>query len=382
MIQGLYICHSSYDKKNNTGIYKKIKSQIEMFNRMGILCEEYIQKSGRENKTDIIGKIVHRLPFSNTVPKWEYDKIFENIDYIYMRRPRVINLAMRRVLYKIKKNNPHIKIIMELPTYPYDHEFKRIWDYSLLRIDQYNRKRLKGFVDCLTVISGEKKIDSIWNIKTIPFINGYDVNKITPKHTAKNQDGAIHLICVACFSEWHGYERLISGLADYYKNGGYTNFVIDMVGEGPELKKYKNLSEKKELENKVVFWGKVLGKELDQLYDMADFAVTGLGWYKEGFNVVGDLKSREYMAKGIPIISGSPVDVFQQKPFRYICEFPNNSQKIDFQIIDQFYHKIYDGIETRDKIARNIRNYAIESVSMDVVMKDIVNYIKDAGEGR
>ena len=59
-----------------------------------------------------------------------------------------------------------------------------------------------------------------------------------------------------------------------------------------------------------------------------------------------------------------------------------NKSHFDIYVIDQFYHKIYDGIETRDKITRNIRNYAIENVSMDVVMKDIVNYIKDAGEGR
>ncbi len=34
---------------------------------------------------------------------------------------------------------------------------------------------------------------------------------------------------------WHGYERLLEGLANYYHKGGISNIVIYMVGDGREL---------------------------------------------------------------------------------------------------------------------------------------------------
>lgn len=371
-MKGIYLQNSKYHKENNTGIYKKILAQMKAFNDAHLGCVEIIQNDGRSGNS-LLAAIMHRLPFTNTTPKWEYLDIFEDIDYIYFRRPSVITGSMRRVLRQAKKSNPQMKVVMELPTYPYDHELAGLSNRTLLLKDQYNRKRLHGCVDRIAVIDPTLQKTQVFGIKAIPFLNGIDVDSLSMRMPESHH--GIRILCVAYFSPWHGYERLIEGIANYYQAGGEEEVIVDMVGEGPELEHYKGLAYEKGVSEYIIFHGKRTGEELENMYNSADIGVVGLNWFKYGYNIIGDLKSREYLAKGLPVLNAGRLDTELSEPSGYILDAVADDSPIDIKSVVKFYHDIYDGNICSRAIAEDIREYAKRNVDMKQVMKKIVMYL-------
>lgn len=372
-MKGLYLQNSKYHKENNTGIYKKIIAQIEAIKSSNIECIEIIQDDGR-NKSGKAAAVIHRLPFTNTTPKWEILPEFSEVDFIYFRRPSVMTMAMRRTLRAIRERNSKVKIVMELPTYPYDHELSGIGNITLLWKDRYNRKRLKGLIDRILVIDPTLRIKDIWGIPSIPFLNGIDVEAM-PLRVPNKHEG-IHIICVAIFSKWHGYERIFEGMHDYYANGGEVNIIVDMVGEGPEQKYYMDLVKNLNLQGMVIFHGKKSGQELNDLFDNADIGAIGLNWYKYGYSIIGDLKSREYLSRGLPVLSAGTLDVELNEKTPYIYDAEASDSPIDINRLVAFYYDVYSYGKPHEIIAPEIREYAKRNVDMKIVMKNFIKYIQ------
>lgn len=373
-MKGIYLQNSKYHKENKTGIYKKILGQINAIKSNGIECSEIIQNDYR-NKNSIIAAIIHRLPFTNTSPRWEFLPEFEDVDYLYFRRPSVITRFMRTVLRTVHERNPQIKVIMELPTYPYDHELAGFLNKTLLWKDRYNRKHLNGAIDRIAVIDPTRSIKEIWGIPAIPFLNGIDVESL-PLRDPKGSDG-IHMLGVAYFSKWHGYERVINGMHNYYLNGGKEQVFFDLVGEGPELEKYMVLAKKFKLDERVIFHGKKTGNELNQIFNNAAIGVIGLNWYKYGYKIIGDLKSREYLSRGLPILVAGTLDVELVEKMKYIFNTEMSDEPIEIEAVIEFCRNIYGEKKTSREIAGEIREYAKRTIDMKIVMKDIISYIQD-----
>ena len=58
----------------------------------------------------------------------------------------------------------------------------------------------------------------IFGQRTINISNGVDFDSIPIHHYLAPSDDSIHLIGVAEVHIWHGYDRLIAGIGEYYKN--------------------------------------------------------------------------------------------------------------------------------------------------------------------
>lgn len=56
------------------------------------------------------------------------------------------------------------------------------------------------------------------------------------------------------------------------------------------------------IEKQVIFHGQKMGKELDELFDLADFAIGSLARHRSHIDKIKTLKNREYAARGIPFI--------------------------------------------------------------------------------
>lgn len=376
MIKGIYIIHRMYDENNLTGIDRKVKTQIKNFNNEGLNCQEYIQKKSKVEINERLISIIRKLPFSNIDPHWEYNPVFETADYIYMRRPAMTR-AQIVTLRKIRKKNFDIKILIEIPTYPYDNEFIGFPGKLALLREKYYRNKLHKYIDRLVIVNDGSAMDPVWRVPVIPVVNGCDVDNTVPVNNT-NTDGYIHLICVSTFSFWNGYERLLKGLSEYYNNGGKNKFIIDMVGDGPELCNYKSLvASLPNISPFVKFHGWKNGQALDEIYNKADFGVAALGMYKwKGVTCGGYLKSREYLAKGLPIICAGKVDVLDKNKFEYFLEYDDNASSIDFTLIDQFYEKVHQD-KSKNEISEQIRRFAKDNIDISITMKPIINYIKE-----
>ena len=208
-------------------------------------------------------------------------------------------------------------------------------------------------------------------------MNGVDVDYFTPVSVERSYDpDHITLIAVAFLMRHHGYERVIEGLGRYYSIERDRTVNVCIIGEGKEKKKYEKLIRKYKLFNHVRLLKPMYGMDLDRVYDTADAGLSGFGFYKDGVDQVGTLKTREYLAKGLPVILGTEDRLFSANGYDYGLLFPNNDSPIDFEKIICFLDNLY---LNRDKseVVDKIREFAKRTVDNRMTLAPIVDYIKN-----
>lgn len=370
MRRGLFIIYN--DLHSAGGVNKKIKNQIDAMNNDGLEVDTLLMKT-----TIVSGyKLLYRMPFSNLAPHWIYDEKIKEYDFIYLRRPLFMNYYYLRFLKQVKNNNPNTKIVMEIPTYPYDKEIvkKRI-NYLLLIKDIIARKRIKKYIDRITVVGNEEEI---FGIKTLKIRNGYDFQRTRMRELRRDRN-SLNLVAVAVFDYWHGYDRLIKGLKEYYEKGGDRKITVFLVGDGPERINYEKIVYDLRLEKHVQFTGMLEKQEIMNIYDNCDFGVCSLGAYRKGLFYSCELKSREYLAVGLPIITGVPLDVMDNgKINKYILEFPNDNSIIDYNKIIDFYEELYIRKDSAVSMIQEIRECAESELNMRKALSDLTEYIREA----
>lgn len=350
------------------GISKKIDMQMAEFSKHFDIDEISVQAISRT----LIERIWGLLPFVNNA--WNYKEAVEQLhdpQFIYMRRT-VADRAQLHFYRDIKRRYPSCKIIVEIFTYPYDRdEFLRKDAWPFWIKDFMFRAQWRKYVDRLVTYTKDEKI---FGIPTICTQNGIKINNITVRTPKTENDEIIHILAVAYMQKQHGYERVIKGLANYYHEGGTRNIKIHMVGEGPEVPKYRKLVEQNGLQNHVVFLGKKLGEELDHQYDECPIALGVFGGYKNHLEEVSALKTREYLAKGTLIISGICEDILEKHPMPFYLRFPNDPSPIDMKKVVGFYDDIFKN-QQQSEIANKIRVYAEKYVGMDQALNEIIQFI-------
>lgn len=353
----------------SSGVEKKIQMQVNFFLKSVDISRLQI----KDVKTNLFEKIINLLPW-RSFPR-EYDKALEKMDtpdFVYIRR-MFVDRDFLRFLQKIKKKWNDCRIIIEIPVYPYKKDMLS----NMYTVFQYVkelilRKQYKKYVDRFVTYSNDEEI---CGVKTIRTMNGVNVDSIR----VNCEDGvydpnSVNLIAVATFIAHHGYERIIKGLYKYYQNGGKRQFKIHLVGDGPEKKKYEKLVSKYKLNKHVIFHGYKFGEELDKLYDTADAGLVSFGSYKENVERLCTIKTREYLAKGLPVIMGGMDDLFENGNGEYALCLSNNPSPVDFEEIGEFLDSVYL-VSSKKEIIEHIRNFAKNNVDNSITLKPIVEYI-------
>ncbi|MBQ7122252.1 MAG: glycosyltransferase family 4 protein [Clostridia bacterium] len=262
------------------------------------------------------------------------------------------------------------KIALELPTYPYEDENKYgILSKMKMQVDFFYRKKLHKYIDFIvTFYAG---YEELFGIPVIVVPNGFDFSTMQLAQAQLPQD-AVHIVAVSSMREWHGYERFIEGLHNYYSEGkpGKKNFILHLVGNGREYGKYKELVEKYGLEAHVVMEGAMHGEKLDELYEKCALGIDSLARHRSGIDVLSSLKSREYGAKGIPMINSCKIDIIGED-FPYLLRVPADESPIDIDAVAEFYDKCCGSGKSRLEIGREIRSYIEQRSSMENVMLQV-----------
>lgn len=367
MLRGYYIYYEALS--GSPGVKKKVDGQVNVLNNISVCTKLVVTRE----KKNIIKSIFWRLPFGSF--GWEHEKALKLIegipDYIYIRfipidRKFVRFIKTLRLIY------PKVKILLEIPTYPYGKELLgQVTEFPFFCKDLLYRKKLKKYVDRIVTFSDDSYI---WKVPTIHIRNGVQVN-LMPSITNEKEDDTVVLIAVAVFQKSHGYERCIRGLSDYYADDEKRRVEVHFVGNGKELAKYKKLVKRYNLESYIFFHGIQKGKELERIYSRADIGLGALGLYKRKLNRVSTLKTPEYLSKGLPVIVGFKEEVFSIEPIRYVCEVPNDSSDIDINMIIKFYDDIYNSGMSRKEIREEIWEYAKRMVDLECVMQPVAEYL-------
>lgn len=243
--------------------------------------------------------------------------------------------------------------------------------------DRICRNFLKGKIDRIAILTKDTRV---FGVDTVFIRNGYEFGKDDFNIRYEKKD-TINIAAAAAFDWWHGYERLVYGLAEYYKKGGTVPFIIHFAGNGPELSYYRKIVKKTGMEKHVRFYGMRDKNFLKGLYADCEFGCCSLGVYKKGLRFSCELKSREYLAAGLPMLASCRLDIdSDRKLARYIVRFPNDGTWIDFQKIADAHANLYKN-KSQDEIItmrRSIKNRAAELLHMGRAMEYAVEYINAA----
>lgn len=365
MKKGYYI---HFQGRTSVGVGKKIDMQMEEFQKFYDIQEidvKVIERSLGRRLADLLPSRSIARDYEGTL------KRLDRPDFIYIRRT-VADKDYIGFLHEIKRRFPNCKIIIEIFTYPYGRDDFGRWNAWPFFIKEcIYRKELKKYVDRFVTYTEDSMI---FKVPTICTINGINVERIREIRGAY-AEGQLTLIGVAYMQRQHGYERIIKGLHDYYKKQPQYKVLLSLAGDGPEKKRYIDLVKQYQLEKYVKFYSTTIGEKLDELYDQADIALAAFGMYKGGFyGKLSALKTRECLAKGIPMLSGSKIDVLGDES-DYVKVFENNDSNIDIDEVVRYFEYIKAKYGDKMALASRIRDFAREHVSMYRAMEPIIDFI-------
>jgi glycosyltransferase involved in cell wall biosynthesis len=364
LIKGLYICE---EFASLPGIEKKILSQIRLMEQnLGAMELVKIKYSFFE-------KLKNKLPYFSANYN-QLKKIIPRIkefNFIYIRKPSVLTKKFIQLINKVKELNPNIIILMEIPTYPYDNEIKMtLKNVFSLRKDKYWRDKLKP-IDRIVTFSKDK---IIFGIKTITISNGVDFNRVPLKNN-NLKNNTIDLIGVASISEWHGYDRIITGMKNYENTNSHIDVKFHIVGDGNQdvLNTYRNMVKEYNLSDKVIFHGKLTGKDLDRVFDISDIGVDALGRHRSNVYYNSSLKGKEYLARGVPIISGVETELDDMKEFEAYMRVSANDNSIDITEVIQFYLSVL----MKNIHPKDIREFGEQNFDFGKTMIPVIKFLSN-----
>jgi hypothetical protein len=278
--------------------------------------------------------------------------------------------------------------VTEIPTYPYDNEFKCFdWKSRInLSVDKLFRRRLYKQMDALVTFSDAEEI---FGQRTIRISNGVDFDAIPLHSPLTSQLSPLHLIGVAEVHLWHGYDRLIAGIGEYYLQRLTPNtprnailskreqpdVYFHIVGGVHPVERYKAnefhpglqaIMDKYHIQDKVIFHGTLFGKELDEVFNQCQFAIGSLARHRSGITVIKTLKNREYATRGIPFIYSEQDSDFDHQP--YIIKAPADESPIDIQ-------RIVDFMSHFSMRPEDIRK-TVEHLSWKIQMQQVVDTVQ------
>lgn len=299
---------------------------------------------------------------------YEYCKL-NGIQFVYARCFQNANPFLIRLFKKLKKLG--IKSVTEIPTYPYDQEFVGFPFMTRmgLKVDQLFRRQLSRQMDAIVTFSDA---ESIFGQRTIRISNGVDFDSIPLHQYQTSGDESVHLIGVAEVHYWHGFDRLIAGLGEYYKNNKSPRQVyFHIVGgvwksemfDSIHAPGFSELMDQYGIRDKVIFHDQLFGEELNKVFNQCCFAIGSLARHRSGITTIKTLKNREYATRGIPFIYSEQDSDFDQQPY-VLKAIPDESPVDIRQILDFIDNNRFSPAEIRK---------TVENLSWKIQMKHVVD---------
>ena len=370
-MKALFLIFHGFSESN--GISKKIRYQIKALKECGLdvyTCYYEVLPNGhrtwmiddavlKDLGTGKAAKIKKRISY-----KFISQFVAEQkIEFVYMRSYHNANPFTINLVKRMKASGA--KVVMEIPTYPYDQEYITPAMKLDLYMDKLFRHKLAQTLHAIITFTNH---ESIFGQRTIQISNGIDFSSIPIKEQVNDTSRELHLIAVAEIHYWHGFDRLIHGLGKYYQetNNDYKVY-FHLVGafSGPREKEEIMLAiHSYSLEPYVILHGAMHGQELDKLFEECDFAIGSLARHRSKITHIKTLKNREYAARGIPFIYSEIDEDFESMP--YILKAPADESAVDIVRIIPFAQKEWQPSLIRDSI-----HHLSWTHQMELVLKDI-----------
>lgn len=366
----LYISYVDIENDENTGVVNKIKSHITFFQENGF--EVVSLNLGKTSIYKLTTKSIIKSSIKKLNKRYQFSRFL--LDYLEENKPSIMYIRYQFsdpfLAYFLKKARLNkCKVIMEIPTYPYKNELSLQGLIGRLKYiyDSFFRFFVFKSTDRIVTYSTHSYI---YGIETIKTFNGVDFKNIPLREFSKTDK--IRIIAVSSMKPWHGYDRLIKGMIDYYQTNPTVIVNLILVGYGSEFDKYIQLANNPLIKNHIEFTGSKSGDDLNDLFDQCDIAISTLGLHRIKLLTASTLKSREYAARGLPFVTASKEEIGVSSDF--ILNVTSNDSNIDVHTIIDFYNKLY--LDPKF-IHSTIRTQVMDSCSIQSALKPILLYIME-----
>ena len=362
--EALYIHFEDILNPNKAGIINKIEGQKEAFGKLNYRLHivSFRTKHKLYLDDDCILTLPSRILFFRFFIFRKLSRIISerSFAFIYIR---YFGSDVHFIHFLRRITRDQIKIFLEFPTFPYDQErrpenFLERYAFSL---DRHYRNELHKYV--YKAITFTDKAD-ILKMPTLKLENGISLAAIhlTPHSQEKS---SLHLIGVANVSAWHGYDRILRGLYEYYRSENHYKLVIfTLVGNGNSLEGLKTLCNNLGMSDYIRFVGSKSGKALDEEFNKAHLAIGSLAMHRIGLRTGSVLKLREYIARGFPAVIGYD-DLSISKSIPFVYKIPAEDSPVNIMQLVQFY-------ENFEVSQDAIRAYAAEHFSWEKSVGQII----------
>jgi glycosyltransferase involved in cell wall biosynthesis len=340
----------------DSGISKKILSQVKGLKEAGhevATCTYFIDGQGHRVR-EIDGQRIADYGRGRLAPlrkRCSYGSIARwaiahGTDLVYVRSFHNANPFTIGLFRRLKAAG--IRVVMEIPTYPYDAEYANFPLFGKLElwVDKLFRHRLARTCDAIVTFTSEPRI---FGQRTICISNGVDFSALPLHHSLPHPrpqgpyTDELHLIGVAEVHYWHGFDRLLRGLEAYYRTERDVRVVFHLVGGMADAERYGSrfaegiltVIEQAGLQEVVKLHGPLHGEALDAAFAGADMAVGSLARHRTGITRIKTLKNREYAARGIPFIYSEEDEDFDAQP--YVLKVPADETPIRIEDLVEFY---------------------------------------------
>ena len=326
----------------NSGVIQKIKQQSKQwikeehtvyfvsYKTMSIYNSKY-EIIHKEKTLDItlwkIGTFI-RL-FNNS---YAIKALLEKIDFdmIYTRHMRFMPFFNR-----ILKTNTVVMEINSDDVAEYKLQSKFRYLYNLL-----TRDLILKHVDAFISVSRELKVKfEKYHKPIIVIANG--INTTLYEVVEKKNQKPILVFIGSPNQAWHGVNKIID-MSKHYTD--YQFYIIGTDGsDTPNLKYFGYLSDKESI----------------KLLNKADIGIGTLSLYKNNMNEASPLKTRQYLACGLPLIYAY-TDTDIERPTEFTVKLENKEDNLDYKKIDEFIENVFNNKSVNQQarvFAQNILDY-------------------------
>nr|WP_296099754.1 glycosyltransferase [uncultured Mediterraneibacter sp.] len=358
-MNALFIANIEMDE--NEGIYKKVLAEATAIKHVLGTCDLVTRFDGKAKvKKDGMESFIQ----PKTVLDYTLDRIKDDsVDFIYIRHmipsPKLI------MMLKIAKNK-NIKIYYEIPTYPYfGEQFKasRKKYRAIIKIglDVVFWPSIYKYIDKLVIIRSSSKA-KVYK-KMVQITNGVRVDNIKSKTYSIKENDVFRMVTVGTLFPYHGYDRVLKGMAACHEHIGNINVEFHVVGSSQTIDDLHKMADELGL-HKVYFHGVKTTEELNLMYEQFNVGLGCLALHRRNADIDTTLKIIEYYCRGVPVISSGKCPISDER-FSHIVA--DNEEPIDIAEIYDYYCRLTDAE------LKSISEMAKKQFAWDSIMRKCIN---------
>ena len=305
----LYFTVIDIEEKGFAGVAKKVLGQVEAFEELGydvqLLCFASSQLAMLHHDEKTVYEHFSVCCFHRRIQLCYHLSDLccqEHFDIVYIRYPQC-DWWFYRNLAKLRPSVE--KVIIEIPTYPYDGENKHNHNFMTTLCvwqDKHFRKKIHQYVD-LIVTYGNVHEKKIFGIPYCVICNGISGNVLLQQYPNYKKHDTLNIIAVANLMYHHRYDKVLRGMAKYLSMPDSNKQIrFHLIGDGPEKKNLMDLTDKLNIKEYVIFHGAKTGQDLIDIYSIADLGLVGFSSVIPNTTIYcnSSLKFSEYCAVGLP----------------------------------------------------------------------------------